>query len=685
MTESQRSRFRFRGRDIRRVAVIGAGQIGPDIALHLVKALARHRVETLVLDIAPAALVAGEARISRKIAKGVETGAFREAEAERMRESISCSSDYARLAGTDLVVEAASENLAIKRRIFADVERLLAPESVLLSNSSHIPPSLLFADLREPGRAAVAHYFYPAERNPVVEIAVPASGPLADWLLGFYEEIGKVPVRVRDRFGHALNPVFEGLFLASALAVEEGLGTTREVDAVARRALRLGVGPFTVMNLTGGNPITREGLPELGRRLHPWFRVPRLLEEAMADGGPTGRAWDVAGRGEEVVVEEDRARKIADRLTAAYLGLSAWTVEDDAMALADLDLACKLALSAAPPFGLINRMGVRRAGELVARYREREPGFPDPAMLRNPPADRIPVPRIADRTIPAPGGGEVVVLTIRRPDVLNALDEELLRELDERLHDAAGRGAVAGVVLTGFGVRAFVAGADIRMLSRIASVAEGEQMSLRLQGLLDRIAALGKPVVAALNGVAYGGGIELAMACHARIARAGIRKLVSQPEPNLGLLPGAGGTQRLPRLIGIEAAWPLLRAATHISSEEALGFGLVSELTPGDELVARAVVRVADIAAGRCPAPSMPEGPIPVPDNLPEVDIGHRSRAVDALIRRAVLEGARMPLAEGLELEARLFGACCGLEDMRIGVTNFLENGPRKPAGFVHR
>ncbi len=681
---SQPSCFRFRGRDIRRAAVIGAGQIGPDIALHLVKTLARRRVETLVLDIAPSALSAAEARMARKIAKGVETGAFQEAEAERMRASLAFSAETDRLAGTDLVVEAASEDLAVKRRIFAEAERLAAPGAVLLSNSSHLPPSLLFADLRDPERAAVAHYFYPAERNPVVEIAA-ASGSLADWLLGFYEAIGKVPVRVRDRFGHALNPIFEGLFLAAALAVEEGLGDTREVDAVAKQTLRLGVGPFTVMNLTGGNPIAWKGFPELGRRLHPWFRVPRLLEEAMAEGGPAGKVWDVPERGEEVEVEADRARQIADRMTAAYVGLAAWTVEDDAISLGDLDLSSKLALSAERPFGLINRIGARRAGEMVARYREREPDFPDPALLRNPSAAPISVPRIFERDVSASDGAQVVVLTIRRPDVLNALDEELLRELDGKLRDAAARKEIAGIVLTGFGVKAFVAGADIRMLSRIQSPAEGEAMSLRLHAVLNRLAALGKPVVAALGGVAFGGGLELAMACHARIARAGVSRLAGQPEPNLGVIPGAGGTQRLPRLIGIEAAWPLLRAATPISSEEALALGLLSELTAGDALIGRAAEWAADLAAGRREAPQMPEGPIPVPDALPEVDIGHRSRAVDALIRQAALEGARAPLQDGLRLEARLFGVCCGLADMRIGMANFLENGPRRPAKFTHR
>lgn len=679
--------FSWRGRTIRRAAVIGSGQIGPDIALHLVKTLSPHGVETVVLDIAEAALASGRRKMFRKIEKGRETGAFRDAQAERMRDSVAFTSDYGRLRGVDLVVEAASEDLAIKRRIFASVEELAGPGALLLSNSSHIEPSRIFSDLAAPGRAAVAHYFFPAERNPVVEIvAAESARELVPWLLSFYEEIGKVPVAVEIRFGHALNPIFEGLFLAAALAVEEGLGTSKEVDDVARRALRLGIGPFTAMNLTGGNPITHEGFAQMHERLHPWFRVPRLLEEAMAEGGPTGRVWDVPARGEEVAVPEERRRRIEERITAAYLGLAAWTAADGAISVPDLDMACHLALAVVHPFGLMRKLGTARVSDLLAAYREREPDFFDPAGFagRLPEWTTRPVSRVGRRDVPA-GPGAVAVLTIRRPEVLGALDEEVFGELDAHLSDLAVDDGVLGAVLTGFGVKAFVSGADVRMLGRIEGPEDGERLSRASHRFLDRIAAFGKPVVCALNGMAVGGGNELAMACHARIAREGLKVLAMQPEPNLGIIPGAGGTQRLPRLIGVEAAWEILRTGRPVSAQEALELGLVSELVPGDRLQDRAAEIVAGAASGAFPLPEMTAASISVPEELPDVDIGHLSRPVDGLIQKAVREGAATDLASGLELEIRLFAEGCGLEDMRIGVRNFLENGPRTKAPFVHR
>ena len=685
--EGKLAGYSWQGRAIRRAAVIGSGQIGPDIALHLVKTLAPHGVETAVLDISEAALESGRRKMFGKIEKGRQSGAFKDAQAGRMRSAVEFTSDYGRLAGVDLVIEAASEDLAIKRRIFASVEELAAPGAVLLSNSSHIEPSRIFAELSRPERAAVAHYFFPAERNPVVElVAAEAARGLVPWLLGFYEEIGKVPVAVASRFGHALNPIFEGLFLAAALAVEEGLGTSKEVDDVARRALRLGIGPFTAMNLTGGNPIGHEGFAAMHERLHPWFRVPRLLDEAMAEGGPTGRVWEVPARGEEVAVPEERRRRIEERITAAYLGLAAWTAAEGAISVPDLDMSCHLALAVVHPFGLMRKLGAARVSDLLASYREREPDFFDPADFASqlPDWTSRPVPRVGRSDVPA-GTGAVAVLTIRRPEVLGALDEEVFAEFDARLDEVAADDAVLGVVFTGFGVKAFVSGADIRMLARIGSPGDGERLSRASHRILDRIAGFQKPVVCALNGMAVGGGNELAMACHARIAREGLRVLARQPEPNIGIIPGAGGTQRLPRLIGVEAAWEILRTGRAVSAKEALALGLVSELVPGERLRERAVQVVVEAASDGGSLPEMADRPIPVPDELPEVDIGHRSRAVDALIQRAVREGAATDLASGLDLEIRLFGEGCALEDMGIGVRNFIENGPRTRAAFAHR
>jgi enoyl-CoA hydratase/carnithine racemase len=164
----------------------------------------------------------------------------------------------------------------------------------------------------------------------------------------------------------------------------------------------------------------------------------------------------------------------------------------------------------------------------------------------------------------------------------------------------------------------------------------------------------------------------------------GLAVAVAQPEANLGIVPGAGATQRLPRLVGVEKAAEMLRTGRALSGREAVACGLVREEVEGD--VVDAAVQLARAAVrGEVRLRPINSGPIATPDQLPALELGHLSRATDALICRAIIEGCRLPLADGLHLESELFGECCATEDMRIGVDNFIANGPRAKAVFVHR
>jgi enoyl-CoA hydratase/3-hydroxyacyl-CoA dehydrogenase len=658
---------------------VGSGQIGPDIAVHMTKVFAPEGVPVVVVDIAPKALDAGRAKLSKKIDRGVEDGAFSPEQAAAMKANVTFTEDYGSLQDADFVIEAATENLEIKRRIFSQLENLAARDAILASNSSHLEPESVFEELRDPSRASVVHYFFPAERNPLVEI-VPGeetSEDVAQWLLDFYETIGKVPIRVESRYGYAIDPIFEGLFQAAALAVEEGLGTTLEVDEVAREVLGLGVGPFTAMNLTGGNPITAHGLDEMSQRVNPWFRTPEIMKKAMAMGTP----WVVPARDESVEVAPERAAAIRDRMTGAYFGLANEVLSSGIVSLSDLELGCEIGLVIRPPFAFMNQVGVSTALEKVRSYQRLYPSFPVSEALVSRAASGEPweIPYVVRRDYE-----DIAVLVIRRPQVLNALNLEVYRQLSRHFDALRGDDSVRGVVLTGFGRKAFVSGADVSMLAKISSPEEGEDTSRASHEAMSQIEDFEKPVVCAYNGLAFGGGNELGMACHARLARKGLAILAAQPEPNLGIIPGAGATQRLPRLIGLGKAWPLLRTGSPISSSEAVALGLVREEIEGD-LVQAAVALCRSAAQGEIELPKIRREPMEVPDELPEVDLGHLSRAVDAVMRKAILEGARLPLAEALQFEAKCFGEVCALEDMKIGVSNFIKNGPRAKAAFLNR
>ncbi|MFZ5924029.1 MAG: enoyl-CoA hydratase/isomerase family protein [Bacillota bacterium] len=241
----------------------------------------------------------------------------------------------------------------------------------------------------------------------------------------------------------------------------------------------------------------------------------------------------------------------------------------------------------------------------------------------------------------------VAVVTIDRPPV-NALNFQAVSELSSVFDELACSSDVAVVILTGKGEKAFVAGADIKEFPGLTRQA-GIEMAMRGHALMSKIATFGRPVIAAINGLCLGGGCELALACDLRVASEAAR--FGQPEVNLGLIPGYGGTQRLPRLVGPAVAKELLFTGSTIDAQEALRIGLVNRVVPHSELMnacfdlARTILSKAPVAVG--------------------------------LAKRAVDEGMQVQLEEGLELEARYFGDACATEDMREGVQAFLEK--RKP------
>ena len=334
-----------------------------------------------------------------------------------------------------------------------------------------------------------------------------------------------------------------------------------------------------------------------------------------------------------------------------------------------------------PAFTFMNDLGTAEALRLVKDYAAEHQGFVVPRCLEEHGATNkafdIPVVLRQDH-------GDVCVLTIRRPKVLNALNQGVFAELQQRFEAADGDPNIRAIVLTGFGKKAFVSGADVNFLARIETREQGVATSRESQAALNAIEDTSKPTVCALNGLAFGGGNELAMCLNLRIAKKGVRVLVGQPEPNIGIIPGAGGTQRLPRLVGFEAATPILRTGRPISSTKALEIGLIAEEVEGD-LLERAVALARDLADGKTPTPHIDRGPLAnAPVTLPDVDIGHLSKKVDEIMCRTILEGAKLNLRDGIALEAECFGEVCATRDMRIGVTNFLDNGPRSPAQFVH-
>src|SRR5881227_2086145 len=238
----------------------------------------------------------------------------------------------------------------------------------------------------------------------------------------------------------------------------------------------------------------------------------------------------------------------------------------------------------------------------------------------------------------------IAYVTINRPKVLNALNMATMEELRAAFHDIKNDKNMRVVIFAGAGEKAFIAGADISELAKHDAVS-GKEYTHRGQNVLNLIENLGKPVIACINGFALGGGCEIAMACTMRLATDSAK--LGQPEVKLGIIPGYGGTQRLPRLVGKGIAMQLLLTGEMISAQEAHRIGLVNEVVPAGQLISRA-------------------------EAIAQAIIKNAPLAIQYCLE-AVNKGMEMALAEGLYLEAVLFGAACATEDKKEGTTAFLE------------
>ena len=650
----------------RHVAIIGAGAIGPDIGYYLKSALP-DLVLTLV-DIAQPALDAAQARFGEYAQKAVARGKMSADEAAAVTRNLRSSTDYDAIADCDWVIEAATENLALKRRIFAAVEARVAPETLVTSNTSSLPAARIFAAMRHPQRATVTHFFAPAWRNPAVEVIDwPGAGPgLVDHLRRVFCATGKLPLTTADAACFMLDRIFDNWCNEAALLLDRA--TAAEIDSVA--SLFVHAGPFFVLNLARGNPIIVETntlqADEEGEHYRP-APIFRSVDH-----------WVTVAPGKRVDVAPHTEAAIRDRLLGVLLSQSADILDRGIGGAADLDLGCRVALGfRRGPLELMRDLGSAEAARIVERFARERPGMPTPKRA-------LPDYQRFERHVLVDDVDGVKVITLRRPEALNALHDEMTDEILDILRRYERDDAVPGFVLVGYGTRAFCAGADIgRFPSLLGDADASAQYARDCSRLLVHLDAMEKPVVAALNGIALGGGFELAMRCHALVA---MRDAWMQfPEITLGILPGIGA------MVVPYRRWPaaaavfdgMLRRAEKLRAVRAHELGIVAALA-GDQhtLVAQAIGEVHALA-GRPRALAVGAVAVPPLDTIEPVAANGMavSPTVIGLMEDAIRAAARAPtLAAALEVGYRAFGQSACTAAAREGIAAF---GERRRPNFA--
>jgi enoyl-CoA hydratase/3-hydroxyacyl-CoA dehydrogenase len=651
------------------VGVIGSGSIGPDLAYGFLTAIAREPgARVYLVDIKPEALAAGVDRIHGYAAKGLARGKLAPKLAQAMEAALVPTLDLGALADCEYVLEAASEDLAIKRAILARLEEVVSPTCLVGFATSGLPRAEIAASARHPGRCFVNHPFFPAWRSLPIEVVLSEDRALGARMLATLRRLGKVPIITADVPCFAADDIFCNYISEAARIVEDGLATPAQVDRVVDDAVG-GGGPFRVMDGTRGNLLTAhcQELMQHARTGTPWFAPPTLLRTQ----GNT--PWFGKGAAAEPPLDEARARIVLDRMLAVLLGRTYAVLDADTCAATELDWLTRTALGFRQGLlALAASLGAARVHALVTSHAAAHPGFPVPPTIA---AERLAPLRTS---VLVEREGAIGTVRVFRPEVRNALSAVTLREISSALAELEADPAIAGVILTS--TDGALAGADIGELAALPDPEACRDVCLGSHALFAAIGAMTKPVVAAVDGPVLGGGVELSMACHARVV--GRALALGQPEVNLGIIPGYGGTQRLPRLIGVERAARLIRTAATIDAATACAWGWATG-APAADPVAAARELLAAHAAGK--AALAPVDPAPLAEvTLGPVDLGHRSLAIDAIVCDVLRRGLVRPLAEGLAIEADGFARCKATVDMDIGMKNFTQNGPRVPAAFLH-
>ncbi len=652
------------------VGVIGSGSIGPDLAYGFVSALAGTPGAVVWLnDIKQEALDAGMARIRGYVKKGLATGKLSPKTAAAVEAALKPTLDIGDLKDCAYVLEAASEDLTIKRAILSRLEQVVRPDCLIGFATSGIPRKHIAALTKHPERCFVNHPFFPAWRSLPIEVVLSGDEALGARMMATLKRLGKVPVVTADVECFAADDIFCNYISEAVRIVADGVATPAQVDRIVNDAIG-GGGPFNVMDGTRGNLLTAH-CQELMRDAptgSSWFQAPALL---LSQGN---KPWHDPKNPGNASHDAETARLVLDRILAVLLARTYFVVDHGVCSARETDWLTRTALGFSP--GILSyaeQLGAERVAELCEAYAAKNPGFEVPPSVR---ARKL-VP--FHRNTSLDRDGEIAVITVQRPEVKNALDSRTIAELSALLDEVAADDSVRGVVLTSYD--GGLAGADIGELASLKTPEACVGICMTTHPIFLKLSNMGKPTVAALDGPVLGGGAELSMCCWARVV--GPKLMLGQPEVDLGIIPGYGGTQRLPRLIGLDRALQMMRTGRPVGAAEACAWGWAHGQPAADPLAAaKALVR--EHLAGQVQLAPLDPSPVAVPERLPKVDIGHHSLAIDAILCDVTRRGLQLPLEQGLALEAQGFGRCKGTRDLKIGLTNFTVNGPRVPAAFLN-
>ena len=672
--------------EIQTFAVIGAGNMGSGIA----QKIATEGYPVTLIDLTEEQVQRGRGIIQAMLQEGVQRKIFRPEQAEAILSRIHATSDWNELANVDCVIEAVFEDLAVKKSVFQRLGKITKPECILGTNTSSFYVKDVAAATKNPERVVGLHFFFHPAKNRLVEVIghekVSPDAIQAVW--SAQESIGKTPITSADAPGFVVNRYFVPWLNEAVRLLDEGVADIATIDWAAKKAFGIGMGPFELMNVTGV-PIAMHAANTLGRELHSFYAPADGLVRQVED---VKENWNLSG-----TPNEENYDAVSRRLYGVTFYVAGQLVEEGVSTVEDVEIGARVGLRwAKGPFQLLNETGitegVQMAKETLVLY-----GINLPQQLLGAPGAGIPITLVSTMA-----RGDLKGVWINRPDAMNALNPEVAKQWKDAFIQAKNKNP-KGIVLGGSG-KAFIAGADIKFFVdhlRANTYPEIESFTKDGQDLFRSLSEGSTPVVARAHGLALGGGAEFALACDWIVASP--TASFGFPETGIGIYPGLGGTQRLPRRIGLPLAKYLVYTGQILSAKKALAINLIDAVASFSELDHACSTWAAK---GSAPEQTMPEqcpseeweviwnffsnysvdeilsGSAETGDD-PRLQksvkmMGHKSLHALQMAERLFDEGADLSLKEALALELRDLKTIFAHPDALEGLASLLEG--RRPS-----
>ena len=569
--------------EIEKIAVIGAGNMGSGIA----QKIAQEGIDVVMVDVKDEFVQRGLNTIKTLLDEGVERKIFSPAQVEQTLGRINATTDMNAVADADLVIEAVFEDKQVKSDLFTRLDQICADKTILATNTSSFYVKDFAQLTSRPDRFVGLHYFYHPAKNRLLEV-IPHDGTSAETVeksLLAAKLHSKTAIVVKDAPGFAVNRFFVPFLNEAARLLEENVAGIPTIEEGAKRAFKIGMGPFQLMNVTG-IPIAVHAATTLGNELGPFYAPADILKAQM----DKKENWPLEGE-----VDESKIDAVIDRLYGVCLGVAGALVDEGVATIEDTDRGAKIGLRwIQGPFEIMNKIGIDRTFDVVEAVARRYPDFKVPQILQHQKELGKP---FAFNFVDLEVKGDIATVTLNRPEAMNALNEAVFTQLEERFSAAEKNPAVKVIVFQGAG-KAFVAGADIRyFVQKIKAGRIEDIVAFTRKGheLLLRIENSEKMTIALLNGLSLGGGSELALACQAIVATpAGS---LAFPETGIGIFPGLGGMLRFSRHTGPELAKYYTFTGAALSAADAAALGIVTKLVAPAEVDAA----IADLAAAGKP------------------------------------------------------------------------------------